>query len=169
MSADGLTLSRHSTEQVDVDRLPQTAFDSVHSSPLSGAQKIIRDFSSHGNSEEMPKPENSSNITEEAADLLFTCHWSKMTVAHTIVLSRALDGGMFPSDTFLVISAIDCVDMVYNSISNQFRYSFEGWHHHPGGQIEEILCSPEAFPQVLSQAGFKQCDGNTHAISPLRH
>ena len=80
-----------------------------------------------------------------------------MKVVHTTVLSRALDDGMFPSDTFLVISAIDCVDLVYKVISNLFRYSFEGLCH-PGGQTEEALYSPEASPQVSTQGDSSQCD-----------
>lgn len=75
-----------------------------------------------------------------------------MTVAHTTVLSRALDEGSFPSDCFLIISALDCIDTVYKVISSQYKYSFEGLRHLLEGQTDDdVQHCPEALPQVLTQ------------------
>ena len=102
---------------------------------MSPSHKLIQEYSLQG-SEAADTLMQNQHLAKEAAKVFFSCHWSKITVAHTTILSCALDEGSFPLSAFLFISALDCIDAVYKLISNSFAYSFEALRHSSNEQTD---------------------------------
>lgn len=115
---------------VDMD----TVYPERNPEQWSATQKFIHKHSSQQQSAAIPEMQD-AHLAETAAKLFFTGHWSRMTVARTTLLSTALDEGSYPSDAFLYVSALGCIDTVYKLISNTYSDSFEKWRHMSDDEI----------------------------------